>query len=408
MASEFSVDWYYRFICDTFFKDLFNKLFGSSDKDINELDIFNVPDNIFNNIRDNNLLELCKSNYEKCSEHEVIFTTQFNLKNLELKNIDKSFLEKLDDILKNFKKFIDENRYRIAYLYTLSTISKMIERINANNENKQNKFNNKVNINLTIDDKQLWTTFYISDAATDPNFDNILNILFGDNFSSYLESLDKVITFSKGIEMKNVKPRIIKMITESSEEVFKNEKEKIINELSAIVNNNELVRDFYDKLIEMFRKFVSYKPKGAGTNDFDEIIKILFKDNKILEIFMYKIIVNLGFPSIINIKFNEYEADIVTFIDKLKFKIIEVTTRKKLDNKIFHLTKLLDLLKENGIESNGLIIWFDDSNNIYNNDNITCFEESNNTSNYPNITILSAKKLFCRYPYNLLSCIYKP
>jgi hypothetical protein len=132
--------------------------------------------------------------------------------------------------------------------------------------------------------------------------------------------------------------------------------------------------------------------------DVDNITQQLFVQQRILEILTFRLITKAGFPSLLNIKYNEYEIDLVALVDEPSsdgsgIRLIEVTTRKYYSKKLEGSRTLLDKLREKGIDKIKMIfITFED---------ITDKEDDNK-----DIYIISFYKLIEDYPYKLISTLY--
>lgn len=134
------------------------------------------------------------------------------------------------------------------------------------------------------------------------------------------------------------------------------------------------------------------------------IFNLLFEQHKIFEILIFRLIIELGFPSIMNVCYIEYEIDIITLVDDIGrgvqgLRLIEVTTRKNLQDKLFRLEKLIDALQKNEFNNiRPLVISFKGRQEDINKNSV-------------NIPVISFDELIVDHhydPYKLITILLNP
>ncbi len=197
----------------------------------------------------------------------------------------------------------------------------------------------------------------------------------------------------------------------SFEDIFKNSEksEKVKNKLIEAFhaeNKSYVDKDLLNKILSLFINILQelYKEYKISYRDVPLIFNLLFNQRKIFEILVFRLITQLGFPSVINAHYREYEIDIITLINEidgngLGSRLIEVTTRKDLQNKLCTLKKLINKLRDDKLDNiKILVIIFKNAKPVY----------INKSKSLTNIYIISFDELIKDYPYKLISILLHP
>lgn len=392
MSYDHNINWFYQEIYKELIDKIIDKLFSDassnellpefliSNEELSNLYIVNKCVEEFNNIFDITPID-CKLDF---NDTKIMFN--FNI-DKEKSDIERGFKDLFKEIMYyRFKYFIETNSYNIIYLYTYSKLSKDIE--------EDIKIGKSINTRLN-------ENYTLLDLAVDPIFDEILklldcsynDILYNDpskifrlvdfcslEFPCITQQLHKLVAkYSTPDDKERAKSKIIAAFIKNNNQNTDNNKIKIINMINMVERLISLIEELYNK-----NKFhVMY---------IDDLQK-LFKEHIIFEMFIFKLLAKLGFPTIWNVKIKEYEIDVLSYVTKNDIIMIEVTTRSFLNNKIQTIRKLMKELGKKGIDVKSIIL-------ILN-------------KNYPryakledNIFIIPIQYFLMDYPYKIIATLH--
>lgn len=99
----------------------------------------------------------------------------------------------------------------------------------------------------------------------------------------------------------------------------------LVSEINRDFSRNKYATLVYDFIFEFLYDFL-FRTKKCDVRKIDEIVHWLFVQRRIIEIIIYKLFVkSIGLPTIINLKIDEQEFDLVTFVnDAPKLALIEI------------------------------------------------------------------------------------
>jgi|FaiFalDrversion2_1042247.scaffolds.fasta_scaffold06678_1 hypothetical protein len=304
--------------------------------------------------------------------------------NIDIKtNINIGIITK--EIMNQILELVDRYYYKIYFEYAESKLKDL--------------FNEEHNIKK--DYRNLWTGYNLDDLAKefDDKFNqitgkldisiNIINTDFINKDLVHFCSL-KFIYFNND----KLADELERFLTRGDEE----SKNKLIEAFYRKNRNkdNKYLHNIISKYLDFLKEL--HERHKISHRDVDNITQQLFVQQRILEILTFRLITKAGFPSLLNIKYNEYEIDLVALVDEPSsdgsgIRLIEVTTRKYYSKKLEGSRTLLDKLREKGIDKIKMIfITFED---------ITDKEDDNK-----DIYIISFYKLIEDYPYKLISTLY--
>ncbi len=313
-------------------------------------------------------------------------TEEFN--NLMLQDVhpNKSILEIADIIRERLYEFIEKYFYKLYYNYAVSKLKEI----------------DIFQVKRLEDKIHLWTAYSIDHLATEINDNGVLKeILPIDLYNDETkERINDLVEFCS-LEFPEFSEKTFAKIFEKSRSYMKNKLMKMFhskNKNKLDEDKRKRVENILDILINEIQELYNKVGYNISFRDIKSIIEYLFKQHKIFEIILYRLITRLGLPSVINVTYKEHEIDIVTLVDRIEkdgsgLRLIEVTTRRNYNEKLCRCNELLNKLHNDGITNIKIIV--------------IVFNQPVNR-NINNIHIISFYELIKNYPYKLISVLLNP
>jgi hypothetical protein len=239
----------------------------------------------------------------------------------------ETFFNLLTSCSEELERILLEDRYSVGALYALDLIEEL-----------------GLVIDYRVGMDEIMPGHYILNAYVrrdwlelDPGFDVKLALEMMDEADSFAQS--ELNRFRHDIQ------RRLKKCMEAGE----------IDELAEFLCNRTptfsskhkgRAKEYWTSFINSIRGLFTEVPEAIGNVDY--ILDSLVYKRRLLNVWCFRRIVDLGFPAIPEVRFEwkGLEADVIVFLTKRRVCVVEVTTRKKIEaQKIKNVKEIADMLR---------------------------------------------------------------